>query len=262
MGLQTLDHAVAALKALGASRGGLRLVDVERLLSLTHPTAHRLMSALLDHGLVAIDAKTQLYRLGPELKVLGSAARVGPHDVSKPLAESASQLASEAGETVFVSTFSGCDGVCVERYPGKYPVEAIEVGGRSPLGLGAGSQAILASLPDQRADGMIDAVARHYPGRVEAPQIRLAVARARRAGWSVSCGLMSDTVRAIGVAVRDPQGEPLAALVVVGAANRLSDKRVNVLVEMLMRSRRRIEVRALAGAAAPRRVTPRRDSDA
>jgi DNA-binding IclR family transcriptional regulator len=256
MGLQTLDHAVAALKALGASPEGLRLVDVERLLSLSHATAHRLLSALLEHGLVAVDTNTQLYRLGPELTVLGSCARGGIHDVSRPLAESAALLASEAGETVFVSTYSGCDGVCVERYPGEYPVQAIQVGGRSPLGLGAGSQAILAALPDQRADGMIDAVAQKYKNCVEAPQIRSAVARARRTGWSVSRGLMSDAVRAIGVAVRDPRGEPIAALVVVGTANRMSEKRIGVLVDMLMRSRRRVEVRALSSVAGRRRVSP------
>lgn len=249
MGLQTLDHAMAVLKALGASRReGLRLIDIERRLGLSHATAHRLLSALEQHEMIEIVPATLRYRLGPELTVLGLSAWGGMRDVSRVLADNARSLAQQAGETVFVSTCSGYEGVCVERYPGKYHVDAMQVGDRSPLGLGAGSQAILAALPERQAQKMIDAVERCYDGRVEGQSIRSAVAHARSAGWSVSKGLVSDSVRSIGVAVRDTAGDPLAALVIVSPAERLSERRVKTLVGMLMRTRRSVEVRERAGA--------------
>lgn len=249
MGLQTLDHAVMALKLLrSAGRQGMRLVDLQRALSLTHATTHRLLASLEQHGLVSQNPATRAYRLGFELAVLGLCASGGLHDLFRSLSQSTLLLAQETGESVFVSVCSGREGVCVERQVGRYPVEAVSVGGQSPLGMGAGSQAILAALPEERAAQIIEAVEEQYAEHSAALRgVRAEVAQARRTGWSVTKGIVSRGTRAVGVAVRDAEGQPIAALVVAGSASRLSDTRVEFLAKRLLRTRIHIESRALAG---------------
>ena len=49
---------------------------------------------------------------------------------------------------------SGCESVCLEPRPGTFPIRAnyLDVGSRRPLGVGAGSLALLIALPpDERA---------------------------------------------------------------------------------------------------------------
>lgn len=257
MALQTLDHAAMALKALRcAGRNGMRLVDLQRALSLTHATTHRLLSSLEEHGFVSQDRTTRVYRLGFELALLGLCASGGLHDVFRSLSQSSFLLAQETGESVFVSACSGREGVCIERQSGKYPIDAVSIGGRTPLGMGAGSQAILAALPQNRADRIIDAVEEQFgEGAEDFQQIRSDISRVRQVGWSVTRGIVSNSTRAIGVAVRDAEGLPVGALVIAGAAQRLSDERIRTLGRTLMRTRSQIEAKALAGISHPRAST-------
>jgi DNA-binding IclR family transcriptional regulator len=58
MGVQTIDRAVAVLNWLGNSgEQGIRLVDLQRALGLKRPTVHRILSSLVDHGLVSFDER-------------------------------------------------------------------------------------------------------------------------------------------------------------------------------------------------------------
>src|SRR5690606_31297222 len=60
------------------------------------------------------------------------------------------RLARETGDTVFLSVREGLDAICLERQVGSYPIKTLtlDVGDRRPLGVGAGSLALLAFLPE------------------------------------------------------------------------------------------------------------------
>lgn len=127
---------MAALHALGASGpDGMRLIDLQNELSLSKPTAHRLLLALLSHGMVQRDAERRRYRLGHGLQLLArSAAHSGP-DLYRICTPAVQRLAEESGDTVFLSARDGLFTVCIDRATGDYPIRAItvEVGSRRPL---------------------------------------------------------------------------------------------------------------------------------
>lgn len=256
MGLQTLDRAVVLLRTLGSSgEEGMRLIDLERSMKLTKPTTHRLLSALIAHGLVARDEDTRRYRLGTELAILGWSVTHRQQDLRALAVQSATLLAEESGDTVVVVVRSGFDTVCIDRRSGAYPVQAltVDVGTRRPLGVGAGGLAILASLAPEQCDIVLRAVAGRLSGQTAASssQIQAAIREGRKAGFTVSNGYVLEGVRGIAVAIRDFRGEPIAGIGIAAIAPRIPNARVPQLVQMLKRERRRLEAH-LRSAAAPR----------
>ncbi len=149
-GAQSIFRVLRILKYVGAAPArGVGLTDVARDLGLTPPTAHRMLSALLQEGFLALNPKLKTYSLGRESYILGLAAE-SRHGI-KAIAESAVlRLAESTGDTSFLSVRSGHEAVCVDRKTGDFPIKilTLEVGHRRPLGVGAGSLALLAFLPN------------------------------------------------------------------------------------------------------------------
>ena len=261
MGLQTLDRAVTVLRALGGGgEEGLRLIDLQHIARLTKPTTHRLLAALVDHGLVAHDASSRRYRLGRELAILGWSVAQRQHDLRAVSMHSAALLAEETGDTVFVVVRSGFDTVCIERHTGAYPIKAltVDVGTRRPLGVGAGGLAMLAALPPTESDAILAAVAERLGAytRATPAQLRAAIRDARKSGHAVSTAFVTEGVRGVSVALRDFRGEPIAAIGIAAILPRIPAKRVAELARALDRERRRIESRLLATQAGSTETRP------
>ena len=71
-------------------------------------------------------------------------------DVSGTARPSLQRLAQKTGDTAFASILEGTAAICVAREVGDFPIRTLtlSVGDRRPLGVGAGSLALLASLSD------------------------------------------------------------------------------------------------------------------
>jgi len=246
MGVQTLDRAVGVLTCLGHSgEQGMRLVDLQRALGLTRPTVHRILASLIEHGLVASDENSRTYRLGWEAAVLGWSAVRGGYDLREVAQGAMSRLAEETGETAVLCACSRLDLVCIDRKTGDYPIKVftVEIGTRRPLGVGAGSIAVLASMSDEDALSALDALQgslQSYPDELRRGIVP-AMRAARKAGYAVSDGLVLPNVRGVGVAIRDPRGMAIGSLGVASITDRASDERIAEFAAMLVREQARIE---------------------
>jgi len=246
MGLQTLDRAMAALHALGAGGpDGMRLVDLQKELRLSKPTAHRLMVSLLSHGMVQHEAEQRRYRLGPGLQLLAqSATHPGP-DLRRICTPAVQRLAEESGDTVFLSVRDGLFTVCLSRATGDYPIRAItvDVGSRRPLGVGAGGLAILGSLPAAESKRIVEVLRPKFNAfpLCSAAQIAKSQQAARVNGFALSDEKVALGVRAVGVAIHDAEGAPIAAIGLAAIRQRVLADRIPELVAMLVRERVVIE---------------------
>ncbi|EFV86685.1 hypothetical protein HMPREF0005_05718, partial [Achromobacter xylosoxidans C54] len=180
-GAQSIFRVLRILKYVGAAPArGVGLTDVARDLGLTPPTAHRMLSALLQEGFLALNPKLKTYSLGRESYILGLAAE-SRHGI-KAIAESAVlRLAQSTGDTSFLSVRSGHEAVCVDRKTGDFPIKilTLEVGHRRPLGVGAGSLALLAFLPN---DDIERVLARYDASGRARPAVHRDAARGHRRG--------------------------------------------------------------------------------
>jgi DNA-binding IclR family transcriptional regulator len=246
MGLQTVDRAVAVLHMLsGGGTNGHRLVDVQKRLRLSKPTAHRLLMSLVSHGLVDQDETTKRYRLGTRLAVLAWSVPQRRPDLGRLASPAAQRLAQRSGDTVFVMACDGLESVCVGRETGPYPIKAltIDVGTRRPLGVGAGGLAVLGTMPPEDARRAIETIApklKDYP-LTSAEAIQRGADQARRLGYSVSDGQVANGVRAVAVALRDLRGTPIGSIGIAAIRSRMMPDRIKEIVPWMLEEREEVE---------------------
>jgi DNA-binding IclR family transcriptional regulator len=198
-----------------------------------------MLMALVRAGLLDQDEATRRYHVGPELYVLGTlaSARFGIHAVSL---RALGRLSQETGDTVFLSVARDACSICLHREEGAYPIRihALHAGDRHPLGVGAGSLALLAALGDKEVEQVLAAnakiLAANYPNFSPATLRRL-VRETRERGYAFNPGMLLAGAWAIGMAIMDHDGRPLGALSIAAIENRLTDGRRKELVPTLKR---------------------------
>jgi DNA-binding IclR family transcriptional regulator len=237
-GTQSLDRAIGLLRTVAAQSGqGIRLVDVTRRSGLTKSTVHRLMRVLERQGLIHYDGDSELYHLGPEAFVLGTLAceRYGIHRAALPFL---ARLSQTSGDTSFLCVRKDWESVCLCREEGSFPIRthALQAGDRHPLGVGAGSLAMLAALPDVQVEEALAANARQlklsYPGYSE-QVIRTDLAAARKQGFAFNPGRLISGSCGVGVAVLNQRGECEGALSIAAVESRLTEPRRSEIAGLL-----------------------------
>jgi DNA-binding IclR family transcriptional regulator len=242
--MQSLERAAVVLRAVAAAgRRGARLADVSDASGLSRSTAHRFLLALAAAGFLEQGPGDGAFYLGLELCSLGAAAanRYELRDVARPVMR---RLAANSGDTVYLSLIKGNDAICAERIEGDYPIKTLtlDVGDRRPLGVGAGSLALLAFQSEEVSAGLIRSGARArrvYPGFDNERLARLA-AETRKQGYAFNDQMIVPGMSAIGVPVLGQGGLAVAALSIAAISNRFG-KRRRSLVGMLNDEARLLE---------------------
>ena len=235
--VKTVDRVGRLLRAVAEHSDGAMLSAVARETGLGKGTVHRLLNALIDAGLVFQDYETKRYRLGVGLALLGhSAHRQDFATLAKPFLL---RLAEQTQDTIYASVREGGAAVCVAREIGTFPIRtlSLEVGHLRPLGVGSGSLALLAFLPDHEIADIIgknSAWFARYPGHSR-KELLAKVAETRRRGFSFVEGKIVAGMNAMGVPILDSDGRPLAALSLAAITDRVSGARVAQLARMLAR---------------------------
>jgi DNA-binding IclR family transcriptional regulator len=213
------------------SKRGLTLSQIADGIGLARPTVYRIILELEAEGLVSKSAEKQ-YKLGPTALQLGRAAASQNLDLVAMARPAVESIADATGDTVFVNLRIGREAVCADRCFGSYHIKTLtmDVGDRRPLGIGAGSLAILARLPEYHLRTLFPEIA--TGSGAESP-LMLAVKTTRVCGYAYSDGTVMRGVRGVGVALVDRQGVPQAALSVSAISSRLSLSRVKQIAEIL-----------------------------
>ena len=140
------------------------------------------------------------------------------------------RLSQETGDTAFLSVPRDVYSICVHREEGPYPIRihALHAGDRHPLGVGAGSLALLSALPDHEVKEVLAANAEiladnypHHPPNV----LRAMVKEARAKGYALNPGMLLPGSWGIGVAIRGQDGRPIGALSIAAIESRLGEAR-------------------------------------
>src|SRR5450830_1585019 len=139
------------------------------------------------------------------------------------------QVSASGGDATFAIVREGALSRCIARHVGTHPVQilVIQVGTAQPLGVGAAGLALLAALPEAEVDACIAANAGQLPvyGGMSPERLRLLVAASRERGWSVVGNHATRGVLAVGCAVRNALGEPVAGISVATTLARLPKAR-------------------------------------
>jgi DNA-binding IclR family transcriptional regulator len=245
-GAQAISRAMRVLRAVARMRGeGAGLLALTREAGMSKPTVHRLLAALMAEGMVEQDARTRKYFLGPECHVLGNLAgeRFG---INRAAADVVARLAHQCGDSAFFSIRRDVFAICVLREDGDYPLKThvLMPGDRHPLGVGAGSLAMLAALPDDEVEACLHAnealLAERYP-RYSPPFLREQVEQTRKQGYAINRGQVIPGSWGMGVPVRDGNGRLLGGLSIAAVESRLGEERQPQLLRLLQREAQRLQ---------------------
>jgi DNA-binding IclR family transcriptional regulator len=240
----SVRRAFALLRALAdvQAEGG-RVTHLAKATGQMQATTHRLLQTLLADNVVEQDARNKRYRLTMDFFSL--AARAGDAmDLRALCRPGLLRLSASLGDTIFLLVRSGFDAVCLDRSEGPFPIRSFtgDIGGRVALGVGQGSMAILAMLPEAEREEVIRfnlPRVRDF-GVLDEVYLRTEVERVRKQGYAARNTGLLEGMAGVGVPVLDRDGRAIAALSVGTIASRLNEERLPTVVELLQREARAI----------------------
>ncbi|MFI7707719.1 IclR family transcriptional regulator C-terminal domain-containing protein [Nonomuraea sp. NPDC049480] len=207
--LQSLARGLAVMVALGTP-GGATMADAARATGQPRATVRRAIQTLERLGYVAADG-TLRFVLLPKVLELGYAhlsgrafrAVVQPH-----LAD----LVARVHESASVAVLSGDDIVYLARVPTERIMSVdITVGTRFPAYATSMGRVLLASLPEERLDGITPRpLSRHTI--TSTADLKAAVRQAAADGYALVDQELEEGVRSLAVPIRDRAGRVVAAV--------------------------------------------------
>lgn len=224
-GLKSVDNALRLLDLVGHEKS-IRVADAADALDVARSTAHRLLTALRERGFVVQDRPNGPYRPGPALHEIGLAAigRIDIRRVARPVLQ---DLAEATQETVSLMLMEHRSVRFIDCVESPRPVRVADRTGLVlPAHCTAGGKAILAGLPPAE-------LGRHYPDHQLEARTSASLTSwdgllgelgtIRATGYATNFEEGETGISAVGTAIPNLHGTPLAAVALAVPASRLPD---------------------------------------
>ncbi|MYN14214.1 helix-turn-helix domain-containing protein [Pusillimonas sp. TS35] len=222
--LSSIEKTCRVLASMTDPRN-VRLTDIAEYSGLDLSTTLRILKELENQNFIERDPVTKQYVLGPQVYAMHNAMVAG-RDLQAEARPALIRLSRLFGDTVILSIPAGWESVCIDLCFGDYPIRAnyLHVGSRRPLGVGAGSLALLMAMREAEQQAVMPAVhaciAKRYPlYTVDYLDEQLRAARAR--GYTMPLDVVIQKMGGLGVAVKGPDGDPIAALSIAALTERI-----------------------------------------
>lgn len=232
-----LPKAMNILRELSdAGPTGMRLADVAEKLSMPRASTHRILGSLLAERVISLNPKSKRYTLGLEL--FSMAARAGnAHSLRSICQPILLRLTESFGDTFFLLVRDGYNAVCIDRSHGSFPIRSIteDIGGRAYLGQGQGPLAILAFLPENEQDEVINRNISHLRQVTiwDEASLRVRLKEVRKLGYAAGPSSLNALTTGVGVPIFDESGRAIAAISIACPLDRLDGDREAIMVEIL-----------------------------
>lgn len=238
---KALVKGIAILDAIADEPAGLTLADITRVADVTKATAHRLLAALVDGGLVRhLDGGR--YGLGNRCLALSDAFLTAIDLRSEALA-AMRELVARTGETCHLGVLSGEHIVYIEKLDSPHPIRMYSrVGAANPAATTSLGKAILAFSPPEVLDLVYGRpIERRTANTVtDVAEARRRLGDVRRLGYSVDDVENEEGIRCVASPILDHDGLPAGGLSVSGPDQRVTAERVGELGEAVRDAAERV----------------------
>lgn len=211
------------IAALAKAQRGLGVTEIAQALGMPKARVHRHLAALRDHGYLTQDPRTNQYRVGWQLFLLGGDCvnQFDLNSLARPVMEN---LRDKVGQTIVLAA---CDKGCVTVIDVARGLAALEItlrkGTRYPLNTVAQGKVMLAFGPQEWTDDLLATpLARATPRSiVDAERLHSEIELVRRRGWAEAPEELFTGVNALAAPVFRPGGELFGTLAIVGSVHYL-----------------------------------------
>ncbi|MBM7585449.1 DNA-binding IclR family transcriptional regulator [Bacillus pakistanensis] len=240
--VQSIDRAMQIIQILISNPHKMdwSITELAEQTDLPLSTMHRLLSSLVDHGLVMQNPTTKHYKAGYlwmeiGLKVLDS---IDFRTAALPVMES---LAMEVEESIYLNIQDGAHGITIEIVDSPLKVRIAEtLGIRSPLYIGAPNKAILFYLNDEEREQIY----RRLDLTKEVKDaLKTQISEVRKVGYAISEGERTEGTSSVAAPVFGYANKVLAAVSINAPSFRFTEDRLPVLIEKVKQAAQDISVR-------------------
>ncbi len=234
------------LEALVERHQPVGVSELARALGLDKSRVYRLLLTLKAKGYLEQDLATRKYMVGPKLIALSSRI-LGNNDLYVQARPIMKQVRKATGETVHLAVRMEDQAVYIaqEISPEVIGVNT-EVGQREPLYCTAVGKALVAFLPEEELDAIVQRLEfRPYtPRTITSPaQFKVHCWEDRARGYAVDDEELHPGVRCIGAPIRGHDGGVVASLGISGPASRLSHEAIPRLARIVVHCANEISYR-------------------
>jgi DNA-binding IclR family transcriptional regulator len=208
---------VSVLETFDQDTPAQTVAHIARRSGLPVPTAHRIVTELVEMGLLERDADRRVH-IGMRLWEIASVAprAIRLREAAMPFME---DLHAATRQHTQLYVLEGREALLIERLSTHDAVAGnfAKVGGRVPLHATSGGLVLLAHADPGLQESFLSATLRAYTPHTptDPAQVRRTLAAIRDRGHVVCDGYISTDVLAVAVPVRSPEGEVVAALAVL-----------------------------------------------
>lgn len=236
MELKNLDTALRLVALFSRDTPLLGVREIATKLELSPSVVHRIAATYLRFGYLRQDEATKKYGLGVRFWEMGLLFRANfsLDDTMQSLLEA---VASETGETVYLNVLESDEAICVHVAENTQGLKlAIRLGERTPLIAGSRGRVILAFLPQQQRDVILEtAVADGKLGSDRISEYIGELSDVKRKGWCLSTGERLAGVTGISFPIFDVQERIVASVTVGGPQARMTDEKIEQSLPLMKR---------------------------
>jgi DNA-binding IclR family transcriptional regulator len=232
--VQSVDRALTILEVL-ARAGEVGVTEIAGELGVHKSTAFRLVTTLEAHRLVEQTTERGRYRLGVGVLRLAGAttARLDLVQEARPVCR---QLAADTGETVNIAVLSESSALYLDQIAGSSALQPHNwVGQHIPLHATSNGKVLLSGLDDVRLAKVLGTLSRYTPRTItKKSKLREQLEQVREHGYALAVDELEEGLTAAAAPVRNAHGDVVASMSVSGPTFRLTARRVEDVVPLLV----------------------------
>lgn len=252
--VQSIVRALSLLEALEDSRGEVGIAELSKRVGLHVSTVHRILATLVARGYARQNPETGRYALGAKALHLAE-SYLGQMDLRQMVRPVLERLSQETGETANLVILDRREALYLDKVESPQSLRIFSrIGRRAPLHCTAVGKVLLAYRSKAQVDvllgrGPLERLTRHTITSIG--QVRRDLEKVRDQGFALDREECEEGACCIAVPIKNAQGDVEAALGISAPTTRLTPRRVEELIPLMLRTGR--EVSAQLGYSDPSR---------
>ncbi|MGE7762400.1 IclR family transcriptional regulator [Peribacillus sp. NPDC097895] len=240
--MQSIDRAMNVIKVLvsNSSENRLSITELSQECDLPVSSMHRLLKAMSKHGLIQQDEQSKQYGLGNIWLEYGL-RMYDKMDYISQIRPELERLMNIVEESVYLSQPIELESLIIERIDSEKNQIRVydQLGSRVPMHLGAANKVMLAFMPYNQAEKIIDAL---LP-KQERPDFWKTLQETKMKGFGISHSERTEGTSSVAVPILNHFGEVHGAVSIGFVSFNLTEDRLDFLIKNVMETGNRVSTK-------------------
>lgn len=241
--IQSIKRAIQILNSFTSKEKELSITELSKRLNLHKSTIHRILVTLEDESLVIKNQITQKYHLGIKLFELGHLVQ-DQMEIRTYALPVMKELAQKTEESIDLNIVSDGKRVSIEKIESPHDIRRIiQLGKSLPLYCGGSGKALLAFLPDEEIDKIIqqENLLPLGPNTITDPaKLREHLKEIRKNRYAISIEERSLGSASIAAPIWDYTRKVVASLSISGPTTRFTKQKIPTLISLVKEAAKEI----------------------